>query len=78
MSHEDNRGFYFPTALTMPVPTEFGFIGSTFRLQEELERLSSKTNLAGEERETIEGAIKLLRDAAEASVNSKLPIIFDG
>jgi len=76
--HEDNRGFYCPTALAKPMPTEFSYIGSTFRLQEELERLAPKARLAGDHQETIAGAIDLLRQAAEASVNSRLPIIFDG
>jgi len=76
--HEDNRGFYFPTALAKPAPTEFGYIGSTLRLREELERLTTKIHLARAHQETIAGAIELLRQAAEAAEKSRLPIVFDG
>ena len=76
--HEDTRGFYFPTGLALPVKTDFGYLGSTIALQRELEGLARKIYQAGRQRETIDGAITLLLQAAAASVKSRLPIVFDG
>ncbi|HEY3416461.1 MAG TPA: hypothetical protein VGM23_06230 [Armatimonadota bacterium] len=76
--HEDTRGFYFPTKISMPVKTEFGYIGSTSSLRDELTTLSAKATKALRHREMVLGAIALLLNAANASEQSKLPIVFDG
>ncbi|MHB9132647.1 MAG: hypothetical protein ACYDBB_16380 [Armatimonadota bacterium] len=76
--HEDNRGFYFPTTIPFPIQSDFGYLGATPRLQEELTALAKRAHQALRYRETVSGAINLLLQAAEASARSGLPIVFDG
>ncbi len=76
--HEDMRGFYFPTRLTFPVESHFGFLGSTFSLREELEQVTMRAHLARDYREAVTEAAALLMQAVEASEQSLLPIVLDG
>jgi hypothetical protein len=76
--HEHNRGFYFPTLIKVPIKTDFGFIGSTTQLRQELTQLATKTPKALRFRATVKEAITLLLTAIDHAEQSQLPIIFDG
>ena len=76
--HEDNRGCYFPTNFHLPVPSEFGYLGSVYHLREELIRVSTRVQQALRHREAVKEAIELLLRAADCAEQSHLPIIFDG
>lgn len=76
--HEDNRGFYFPTALQSPIKSDFGYLGSVTQLRRELAQLATRTQQALRHREAVNDAIALLQRAVDSAEQSQLPIIFDG
>jgi hypothetical protein len=79
MRHSDDRGFFAPTNFSEPVlcnERNWWMVGSSPRLLGELERISGLFDDATPS--AVRRAWEVLRDAAQASVEHQLPIIWQG
>ncbi len=74
----DNNGYFFPVKLAFPVQTQWGYLGSTLGLQDEIRRLAAIIQGGGYWHADIEAVVQFLTGACASSIALNLPIIIDG
>ncbi len=80
--HADNEGFYFPCKLEHPMPLlpaeERWLTGSSIHLLDELSLLGQSLRHESDTLKDVRDAWEFMVKAAKASVDHRLPIVFDG
>ena len=74
----DNKGFFFPIKLKVPVQTQWGYIGSSIELLDEVNRIQALLSKGEYWHADIDDFISKFQLACQKSMESNLPIVIDG